>query len=128
VQKAKWYLTIDAPSGAASTHSEIKSVNHSFRRRVLDHAFSNRAIQSVEPFIVENVRIWIKRLGDGERLEGGWIKSKDVNVWNTYLGYDIMGDLTFGKRFNCLSEMEHRFVPGMMTKGTKFIYKVRSMP
>jgi hypothetical protein len=124
VQKAKWYLTIDAPSGAASTHSEINRSNHSFRRRVLEHAFSDSAIKSIEPFIVENVQIWIRCLGDGERSEDGWTVPKNMNHWNTYLGYDIMGDLTFGKRFNCLGEVEHRFVPEMMAKGTKFIYKV----
>lgn len=124
MQKAAWYLTIDAPSGAASTHSEIDRSKHAFRRRVLDHAFSSSAIQSIEPIIVENVRIWIDCLGCSEQLDDGWTPPKDMNQWNTYLGYDIMGDLTFGKRFNCLGGTEHRFVPDMMASGTKFIYKV----
>lgn len=58
VQKADWYRTVDAPSGAFSTHSEIDRGKHAFRRRVLDHAFSDSALRSAEPFVRDNVRLW----------------------------------------------------------------------
>jgi hypothetical protein len=124
VKKADWYLTIDAPSGAPSTHSEINQANHAIRRRILDHAFSTKALKSIVPFIVQNVQTWIECIGEGPLDEDGWTQPKDMNDWNTYLGYDIMGDLTFGKKFNCLRSSEHRFIPKMMLQGTRFIYKV----
>jgi hypothetical protein len=124
VRKAEWYRTIDYPSGAYSTHSEIDNSKHAFKRRVLDFAFSDSALRSVKPFIIENVRAWCNQLGSGVENPGDWTPAKNMNEWNTYLGYDIMGDLTFGKRFNCLYDKKHRYVPKMMVRGTKFIYVV----
>ena len=124
VQKADWYRSIDAASGAFSTHSEIDRDKHAFRRRVLDHAFSDSAVRSVEPYIIANVRAWCKYLGDGSLKPGSWNPAKNMSDWCTYLGYDIMGDLTFGKRFNCIESEEHRYVPGLMMASTKFIYVV----
>lgn len=125
VQKADWYRTIDAPSGAFNTHSEIDRDKHAFKRRVLDHAFSDSALRSAEPFIVDNVRAWCKHLGEGSPESGDWTPAKNMNDWSTYLGYDIMGDLTFGKRFNCVGSEDHRYILGLMMKSTKFVYVVR---
>jgi hypothetical protein len=48
-----------------------------------------------------------------------------MSDWSTYLNYDIMGDLVFGKRFNCMESTDHRFVPKLMLSATAFIYPVR---
>jgi len=131
VQKSDWYRTIDAGSGAFSTHSEIDKTKHAFRRRVLDYAFSDSALRSAETFILENVRIWCKYLGSPE--EGGpvrageWTPAKNMTEWSNYLSYDIMGDLTFGKRFECVEREEHRYVPSLMMRATKFVYVVRDL-
>ena len=47
-----------------------------------------------------------------------------MSDWSTYLNYDIMGDLVFGKRFNCMESKDHRFVPELMMSATAFIYPV----
>ena len=123
VCKSEWYRTIDAPSGAFSTHSEIDRTRHAFRSRVLDHAFSDAALRSAETFIVENVRAWCKVLGSDGRYEG-WSEPKNMSALSTWLNYDIMGDLVFGKRFNCIEGSSHRSVPEMMINSAAFIYPV----
>jgi cytochrome P450 len=123
VCKADWYRTIDVSSGAFSTHSEIDRTRHAFRRRVLDHAFSDTALRSAETFIVENVRTWCKVLDSGGGYDG-WSEPKNMSVWSTWLNYDIMGDLVFGKRFNCMEGGDHRFVPALMMNCNAFIYPV----
>jgi hypothetical protein len=35
------------------------------------------------------------------RKEGNWNEAKNMGDWPTYLNYNAMGDLLFGKRFNC---------------------------
>ena len=125
VRKSDWYHTIDYASKAYSTHSEIDRQKHSFRRRVLEHAFSESALNSAETFIHHNIDIWCKRLGEGCSKLGDWTAAKDMSDWCTYLGYDIMGDLMFGKRFNCVGSDEHRYVPQVMMESTKLIYIVR---
>jgi hypothetical protein len=49
-----------------------------------------------------------------------------MSDWSTYLGLDIMGYLTFGKRFNCMDSEEHRYIPDLVMRATKFIYVVSS--
>jgi cytochrome P450 len=44
--------------------------------------------------------------------------------WSTYLGYDIMGDLTFGKRFNCMESEEHRYIPHLLKQSAVLVYVV----
>jgi cytochrome P450 len=118
VQKAEWYRTLDAGSGAFSTHSEIDRSKHAFRRRVLAHAFSDAAVRSAETLILENIDIWCKYLGEGEPV-------KNMGDWAKYLSYDIMGHLTFGTRFECIEKNEHRYVPGLMMRATEYVYVVR---
>ena len=108
-----------------STHSEINRERHAFRRRVLDHAFSDGAVRSAEAFIIDNVRTWCKHLGEGAEL-GEWTPEKNMSDWCTYVAYDIMGDLVFGKRFNVMGNDEHRFVPAMMISAMNFVYPVRN--
>lgn len=127
VQKSDWYRTIDALSGAFSTHSEIDVHKHAFRRRVLDHAFSDSALRSAEQFIHDNVSIWLKYLGN-EAKQGEWTAAKNMGHWCSYLGYDIMGDLTYGRRFNCIESEEHRHVTQMMLDSTKLVYVVSWKP
>jgi cytochrome P450 len=123
VQKTAWYKILDAGTGAMSTHSEVNRERHAFRRRVLDHAFSDNAIRSAETFIIENIRNWCKHLGKGAR-HGEWTSAKNMSDWCTYVAYDIMGDLVFGKRFDIMESDEHRFVPPMSMSASQFIYTV----
>lgn len=58
--------------------------------------------------------------------EKGWSKPLNMSQWSTYLNYDIMGDLVFGRRFNVMTSDAHRFVPKLLMNSTAFIYTVRS--
>ena len=51
LRKSDYYKTVDAPAGAYSTHTEISRKKHAFRRRVLDHAFSDASMRSAEEFV-----------------------------------------------------------------------------
>lgn len=93
---------------------------------MLDHAFSDGAVRSAEAFIIHNIRIWCDHLAEGAE-PGEWTPEKNMGDWCTYLAYDIMGDLVFGKRFNVMENDEHRFVPAMMMSALKFLYPVRKI-
>jgi cytochrome P450 len=123
VKKTEWYKTIDSGTGAMSTHSEVNRERHAFRRRILDHAFSDSAIRSTETFIIDNIRTWCEHLAEGAKA-GEWTPEKNMSDWCTYIAYDIMGDLVFGKHFNMMENDEHRFVPAMMMSALEFIYPV----
>lgn len=128
VKKADWYLAIVAAnSGASSTHSEIDREKHAFRRRVLDHAFSDSALRSAEPYVIQNIQTWCDYLSQGVKA-GEWTPAKNMADLCTYLGYDIMGDLTFGKSFKTIESETNRYVPDLMLQGTGFVNIVRLPP
>ncbi|KIW99847.1 uncharacterized protein Z518_10775 [Rhinocladiella mackenziei CBS 650.93] len=121
VQKANWYRTIDAGSKAFSVHSEIDKSRHAFRRRVLDQAFSESALSDAQSFILEDVKTWVVCLG-ADIEKRGWTVARNMKDWCNWLGFDMMGDLTFGKSFGCVTKGEHRFVPDVVMDSTKFVY------
>jgi cytochrome P450 len=47
-----------------------------------------------------------------------------MSQWSTYLNYDIMGDLVFGRRFDLMTSDSHRFVAKLIMNSTAFIYTV----
>lgn len=111
--------------GGFSTHSIIDRQRHAFRRRVLEHAFTEPALASAEKFIRGHIRIWCKHLEEGSSKVGGWSAAKNMSDWCTYLGYDIMGNLMFGKDFHCMESDKHRYIPDLMMDTTNICYLVR---
>ncbi|KAK2790035.1 hypothetical protein FQN53_000690 [Emmonsiellopsis sp. PD_33] len=128
VEKSDWYRVIDSSTGDSNTHSLIDRHKHAFQRRVLDNALSDNALKSAEEFIIDNVNIWCSRLAEGASKAGGWSSPKNMGDWATYLGYDIMGNLLFGKQFHCLDSDEHRYVPPLIINATKFVYLIGVSP
>jgi cytochrome P450 len=124
LRKAPFYETLDAPSGAYSTHTEISRRKHAFRRRVLEGAFSDSSMRSLEPFVIDNVNTLLSLLSDGKDSGTGWSKPKNMSDLATWFAYDVMGDLVFGERFHCLTSPDHRFVPRLLMTSSAFIYPV----
>jgi hypothetical protein len=130
VRKSKFYLVLD---GGSTTHTEIDKEKHSARRRVLSHAFSDAALRAAEEVVVRNVRKFVHLLGPAGDMDGSsgdnspdWSPPRDMTEWCNWLAYDIMGNLVFGKSYNCLETEDYRQMPIIMTQGTKFGYWVGS--
>lgn len=74
--------------------------DHIRMRRVLGHAFSDRASRDQEPVVESYVNTLIKRLHEQvDGTEGGKV---DVSKWFRWMSFDIAGDLSFGESFECL--------------------------
>ncbi|KAK6375556.1 hypothetical protein LTR64_003683 [Lithohypha guttulata] len=115
LRKSDYYKTVDAPAGAYSTHTEISRRKHAFRRRVLDHAFSEASMRPAEEFVLENIRTFCKLLGpesDGEGLE--WsrprnMRSSELLYW--FIVRPILCSPTLMKWFGGqFAQDEHEFV------------------
>lgn len=128
VRKSDFYKAIDgaAGDGAPSTFSEPDKSKHAVRRRILGHAFSDSAIRSAEQYILQNITKCCNLLGP--RQGDGWSEKRNMTDWANWLAYDIMGDLTFGKSFNCLEGDENRHLPRSSIDGTKFTNWVSAAP
>lgn len=127
LRKSDYYKTVDAPAGAYSTHTEISRKKHAFRRRVLDHAFSDASMRSAEEFVLQNIATFCHVLGTGNKPDD-WSEPRDMSKECTYFAYDVMGDLVFGKRFGVMTSVEHRYVPELITSSSWFLYWVSHLP
>lgn len=125
VRKSEWYRTIDAGSGAFSTATEIDKRRHAVRRRFIAHCFSANALSSAKPFIISNVKEFCDLVNP--KTGSGW-SEKDMSAWCTWLGFDIMGDLAFGKEFNCLEEDENRYISRAIVSANKYMYWFPFLP
>ncbi|KAK5108699.1 hypothetical protein LTR62_008104 [Meristemomyces frigidus] len=73
---------------------------HARKRRVLNQAFSDRALRGAEPYVHKNLDRWLElaqqQISTGEE----WSKPMNMAHECNYLVFDILGDLCFGKSFD----------------------------
>lgn len=100
VRKSDFYLSFPAAPGVFSTHTALDPAAHARKRRVMSHAFSADALKGVEDFVLGHVRTYLQKLAGG--TSSAWTDARDVMTWSSYLGFDVMGDLAFGKSFGML--------------------------
>ena len=93
--------------GDNGIHSILSAndADHSRYRRLLAHAFSERALRQQEELILSYVELLISRLR-------GLTASPETNVvdlvkWFNYTTFDIVGDLSLGETFGCLAESRY---------------------
>ncbi len=94
--------------------------NHARQRRIVSHAFSDRALREQEYLLIKYTDLLISRLHD--QLESPEEHPHEVNIckWLQFVTFDIIGDLCFGESFHSLENMEHHEWVSMILKGVKF--------
>ncbi|KAI9148985.1 Benzoate 4-monooxygenase [Paramyrothecium foliicola] len=81
---------------------------HSRKRKLVSHTFSARSISQFEPYIHENLELFVKRLDEliqdsPHRAPGvGKEAHFDCLPWFNFLAFDVIGDLAFGAPFGML--------------------------
>lgn len=117
-----WPRNVDALTTWNSTSLEV----HGRKRRVLNYAFSDKALRSAEPFVVSNTDRWCKVIADEIAEGGGWSKSLNMADWVNYLVFDILGDLCFGKSFGMKErDSDMKYVPHLMVEFLTLMHPVR---
>ena len=76
--------------------------DHSRLRRVLAHAFSDKAIREQEPLVQKHVDVLMQQLA--RNLTKGDV---DMSKWLNWTTFDIIGDLAFGEPFGCLADGDY---------------------
>ncbi|BDD61576.1 hypothetical protein MPDQ_004599 [Monascus purpureus] len=112
IKKADFYNAFPAIKGVYNTHNVIDKFVHGQKRRVLSQAFSDNALKAMEDVMLLHVRQLCAALAGEDSQQ----HQKEGNtVWNmadwfSYLTYDVMGELCFGKSFNMLVSSGRREV------------------
>ena len=92
--------------------------NHTRMRKVLDYAFSPRALREQEPLIQRHVQELINGLEDERLSTHGMV---DLMEWYSWTAFDIVADAAFGEPFKCLLEPMYRHWPILLSKSWKVI-------
>ncbi|KAJ5117157.1 hypothetical protein N7448_004102 [Penicillium atrosanguineum] len=116
VIKSDWYQTVrDSAGGFESTFTAREKNRHAIKRRLLSHAFSEKALKNYEPRICNLIDSWIECLGAEAEKDDGCV---DLGEWCNYLIFDILGDLGYGQSFELTAKKENRSIVGLVPKAT----------
>jgi len=107
-----------------SLHAEIDRSIHASRRKVMEPAFTDKSIRASEALLVRNVQTFVDLIAKSRKSDEDWSEAFNLSQWSTYLNYDIMGDLVFGRQFQAMTSETNRFVPRLIMNSTAFIYTV----
>ncbi|KAJ5936168.1 hypothetical protein N7454_005466 [Penicillium verhagenii] len=77
---------------------------HARQRRLLAHAFSDRALRDQEGLITGYVDTLISKLRD--EVDNDINSPVDIKEWMNFTTFDITGDLMFGESFGCLKDSQ----------------------
>ncbi|KAF4446417.1 hypothetical protein F53441_9934 [Fusarium austroafricanum] len=95
VKKAEYYKVYPHNVHAMTTWNSIDKTMHARKRRVMNHAFSDKALRSCEPFIHANIDRWLELMNQ-EIGEKEWSNSLNMARWADHLIFDTLGELCFG--------------------------------
>ncbi|KAL8805418.1 MAG: hypothetical protein Q9182_001984 [Xanthomendoza sp. 2 TL-2023] len=90
--------------------------DHSRMRRLLSHAFSDKALREQEPIIQTHVNNLMAALRRQCQEFGG---KADLAKWFNWTTFDVIGDLAFGEPFGCLKETTYQPWVAMMMNNLK---------
>ena len=90
---------VEAIPGATNL-TMAPDIHHARQRRALAHAFSKQALLEQEPILRGYVDLFVQKLR--EMAHRG--EAANMVSWFNFCTFDIIGDLSFGEPFGCLSE------------------------
>ena len=105
--------------GGKNSILTANNADHSRMRRLLSHAFSEKALREQEGLI----KVHIQNLVDGIKKQiTGPAKGK-INIvdWCHWATFDIIGDLAFGESFNCLQDAKWTPWVSKLVQGLKAV-------
>jgi cytochrome P450 len=83
--------------------SAVDNATHARQRRLLSHAFSEKALRDQEGLITGYVDTLVTKLRSQVRQGSSVV---DIKSWMNFTTFDITGDLMFGESFDCLKDSQ----------------------
>ncbi|CRG82736.1 Isotrichodermin C-15 hydroxylase [Talaromyces islandicus] len=91
---------LPATNGADHLISAVDNSVHARHRRLLSHAFSDRALREQQDLVTEYVDKLMQKLSSSSS------QAVDIKSWLDYTFFDLTGELIFGESFQCLDSSE----------------------
>lgn len=102
------------PANGVDSLITADRADHSRFRRLVSHAFSDKALREQETLIRSYTDLLIKRLY--ENTNAGPV---DMVAWYNWTTFDLIGDLAFGESFGCLANSSYHPWVTMLFAGVK---------
>ncbi|OIW35197.1 cytochrome P450 [Coniochaeta ligniaria NRRL 30616] len=99
--KSRWYEASDPP-GAHSLFTDADIRRHAHERRLVSSGFSMTSLLAMEDFVSECVKVFEARM-TGFADSG---QSVDMAHWLQCYAFDVIGEITFAKRFGFMDRGE----------------------
>lgn len=125
VKKGEYYEVWPRNVNTLNTWNSTSITTHARKRRVLNFAFSEKALRSAEPFIHSNTDRWLELIGKQTPNGSEWSDALNMTNWINFLVFDILGDLCFGKSFDMKepgNELQH--IPELMVSFLELLHPV----
>lgn len=116
--KGEFYSMFPVRKNVYSIHSEIDKDRHAYKRRIISHAFSEKALKGMEEYILNQIRIFCAQIGSSPQ-------PLDMGSHCDYLAGDILGDLCFGQSFGMQEKPSNRFIPDLVQGSAKNVLLVK---
>ncbi|KAF2108558.1 cytochrome P450 [Lophiotrema nucula] len=130
-KKGDYYKVWPKNVDALNTWSATDIPSHARKRRVLNFAFSEKALRAAEPFIHSNTDRWLDLMEEqaGKGKDKQWSDSFNMAEWLNFLVFDILGDLCFGKGFDMKEPGNSlRHIPELMITFLALLHPVGYAP
>jgi hypothetical protein len=129
-QKSSTYSIVNNYVGYPSIETVINKEEHVRKRRIFQRALSDRALRTMELALADKLRLFCELLDASivrdrnGKTNDTWSDAKDMAEWSSYVAFDIMGDFFFGRSFNVLEKVDHRYILKAINDGTRMLYIV----
>ncbi|KAI1079120.1 cytochrome P450 [Whalleya microplaca] len=111
VTKPSIYLVTQAKAGAYSTWNSLDRDIHRRKRKLVGRATTDASMRAFEPTMIEQVDVFIQGIARS--------RQQPINVKNrcSYLGFDIVGLLSFGHALHLQTDEKNQFLVEQLTRG-----------
>ena len=130
VKKAKQYQAWARHVTAQTTFTSIDKTVHARKRRVLNAAFSDKAMRAADEVSIRHINRWCELLAEGSKgaaqEDSQWTAPKNMTEWSDYLVLDILTELAFGQSFETKEPGENpkKTIPQSVVRYLSFMYPV----
>ncbi|OAL19048.1 hypothetical protein AYO20_11695 [Fonsecaea nubica] len=136
--KTGWTHVGETINPGVTTHIISDRQLHAARRKLLNNAFSDRAMNSLDKYMLAQIRKWCAHLGQAsdsnsddegtrEKPATAWGKERDMGQWSTLLTLDVLGELCFGASFNSMKSGAS-YIMELLLSAARFQQQVAFIP
>jgi cytochrome P450 len=131
VVKSQFYTALwhGKTESSANTHNAIDRTIHARKRRVLAQAFTDSSLKGMESYMLASIDVFCAQISPGSTngAKSDSFDKTDPREWSqgrnmanlcTYLTFDVLGDLCFGKSFDLLTTSTNRFMLRLVQLGS----------